>query len=143
MVYPVINAHQIVPGAHIWATAGLGIAMSVGILIVDGFTIFGGGAHAATLVTSVCAYQFIRCKFVATGTAASAIHIDATATANTPILRDCVLISESTATGSITTTGAQDVKVYGTTLANKGSDPPTSITIRCGIYDVDADVTTE
>jgi hypothetical protein len=59
-----------------------------------------------------------------------------------PVLRDCVLVAGLTATQTISAASAQTIKLYGQTVANKGSDPPTNVTFTGGgTYDVSSDVT--
>jgi hypothetical protein len=72
------------------------------------------------------------CTVQVTGTAQSAIQFGAASGANTPILRDCVLVSGATATQSIDVATAQDIIIYGRIHANKGAEPPTNVTFLGG-----------
>ncbi len=60
-----------------------------------------------------------------------------------PIFRNCVLVAGPSATDSISLiTGTQTIKLYGQTVANKGSNPPTGVTfVGGGTYAVSASVT--
>ncbi len=100
-----------------------------------------GGDIGASFNTSVAAVIiFKRCTITSLGTGKAAIEIVAVGSTK-PILRDCVLVSDDTATKAINVGSAQTIILNGQTCANKGADPPTNVTFTGGgTYDVSADV---
>jgi hypothetical protein len=111
-------------------------------LTVSNGRIQGGGGIKIYPATSQMIFK--RCTIVATAAGFAAVNFGTPDAANPPIFRDCVLVSEGTATKSINVSGAQDIILYGQTVANIGADPPTNVTfVGGGTYAVDAAVVSD
>lgn len=125
------------------STGSSAILIDGGKIVVDNSRLKSTGASGVILNCDDGTSIFRNCTIVggAPTSTYTPVYIS-TAGATTPIFRSCVLVSGTSATDSIATIGAQTVTLYGSNVANKGSNPPTNITFDGGgTYAVDAGVT--
>ncbi len=143
---PVVHVHGRNRQVYDILGGGTSVAVSVaqGEFVADECFIRGNGAAAVDLqLTDAIKVSFKRCSLQSGLTTAGAVSIS-TPGSTVPLFQDCVLQAGATATQTIIAGSAQTIKLYGQTVANKGSDPPTNVTFTGGgTYDVSSTVTAE
>jgi len=115
------------------ATAAYCIVCSGGTHVIKGAR-FTGGASSLGINVTGGTLTLIDCYI---NTAANASARPITKSGGTLILQNCALVAESTQ-DSIEASTAQNVKVYGTSVANKAKDA--NVTIQVGTLTVSTDV---